>query len=100
MLSLRDPDVEVVGLTATAGRVSGLVATRNIQAIIEGCQQKQFEVRIGGELFTDAMGAYGSYTGTYLGMMDHNATTIARALGGEAPENGKIGKLQTRVSSE
>jgi manganese/zinc/iron transport system substrate-binding protein len=31
------------------------------------------------------MGAPGTYEGTYVGMIDHNATTIARALGGEAP---------------
>ena len=73
---------------------------KNIQAIVEGCKQKQWDVRIGGELFTDAMGAPGTYTGTYLGMMDHNATIIARALGGEAPETGKHGKLQGHVAKE
>jgi manganese/zinc/iron transport system substrate-binding protein len=34
------------------------------------------------------MGEPGTYEGTYIGMIDHNATTIARALGGEAPEGG------------
>ncbi|MFW5641995.1 MAG: manganese transporter, partial [Roseicyclus sp.] len=29
-----------------------------------------------------------TYEGTYIGMIDHNATTIARVLGGEAPEGG------------
>ena len=90
----------IVEKKITAIFIESSVNPKNIQAIIEGCQQKRFEVRIGGELFTDAMGASGSYTGTYLGMMDHNATTIARALGGEAPENGKAGKLRPRLSSE
>ena len=40
--------------------------------------------RIGGELFSDAMGPAGSYEGTYVGMIDNNVTVIARALGGEA----------------
>ena len=31
------------------------------------------------------MGAPGTYEGTYVGMIDHNVTTITRALGGEAP---------------
>jgi len=69
------------------------VNKKNILAIIEGCKQKRWEVRIGGKLYSDAMGAPGTYTGTYLGMMDHNATTITRALGGEAPAAGKNGKL-------
>jgi manganese/zinc/iron transport system substrate-binding protein len=29
-------------------------------------------VVIGGELYSDAMGAPGTYEGTYLGMIDHN----------------------------
>jgi manganese/zinc/iron transport system substrate-binding protein len=39
------------------------------------------------------MGDEGTYEGTYIGMIDHNVTTIARALGGEAPERGMNGKL-------
>ena len=39
------------------------------------------------------MGAPGTYEGTYIGMMDHNATMVARALGGEAPEKGWQEKL-------
>ena len=41
-----------------------------------------------------------TYAGTYLGMMDHNATTITRALGGEAPEAGKNGKLVPHPSAD
>ena len=64
------------------------VADRNIRALIEGAAAKGHEVVIGGELFSDAMGEPGTYEGTYVGMIDHNATTIARALGGTAPEDG------------
>jgi manganese/zinc/iron transport system substrate-binding protein len=39
------------------------------------------------------MGAPGTYEGTYIGMIDHNATVIARALGGNAPAKGMQGKL-------
>jgi manganese/zinc/iron transport system substrate-binding protein len=39
------------------------------------------------------MGRDGTYEGTYLGMIDHNATVIAQALGGEAPARGMAGKL-------
>ena len=51
-------------------------------------------VQIGGSLFSDAMGAPGTYEGTYIGMIDHNATIITRALGGNAPEKGMQGKLK------
>ena len=39
------------------------------------------------------MGEPGTYEGTYPGMIDHNITTIARALGGNVPARGMAGKL-------
>ena len=69
------------------------VSQKNIQAVVEGTSQKGWNVAVGGELFSDAMGKAGTYEGTYIGMIDHNATTIARALGGDAPQNGFLGKL-------
>ena len=71
------------------------VSDRNIRALIEGAASRGHEVVIGGELFSDAMGADGTYEGTYIGMIDHNTTTIARALGGDAPETGMKGLLST-----
>jgi len=64
------------------------VSDRNIRALIEGAAAEGHEVVIGGELYSDAMGEPGTYEGTYIGMIDHNATVIARALGGTAPERG------------
>jgi len=69
------------------------VADRNIRALIEGAAARGHDVIIGGELFSDAMGEAGTYEGTYLGMIDHNATVIARALGGSAPERGMANLL-------
>lgn len=73
--------------------VESSVSEKNIKAVIEGAARKGFKVHIGGSLFSDAMGGTGTYEATYMGMLDHNATTIARALGGEAPERGLHGKL-------
>jgi manganese/zinc/iron transport system substrate-binding protein len=39
------------------------------------------------------MGPDGSYEGTYLGMIDHNVSTIAAALGGQVPDAGRLGLL-------
>jgi len=69
------------------------VPDRNVKALIEGAAARGHKVVIGGELFSDAMGRPGTYEGTYIGMIDHNLTTIARALGGDAPSRGFQGRL-------
>jgi len=69
------------------------VADRSMRALIEGAAAKDHEVVIGGELFSDAMGAEGTYEATYLGMLAHNFTTIAGALGADVPTGGMDGKL-------
>jgi len=71
------------------------VSDRNMRALIEGAAARGHTVKIGGELFSDAMGPPGTYEGTYLGMIDHNATTIAAALGAQVPPHGMDGKLRT-----
>jgi manganese/zinc/iron transport system substrate-binding protein len=73
--------------------VESSVSDKNIRALIEGSNARGQAVRIGGQLYSDAMGRPGSYEGTYIGMIDHNVTTIVRALGGEAPMRGLNGKL-------
>ena len=73
--------------------VESTVSDRNVRAIVEGAAARGHRVNIGGRLFSDAMGPEGTYEGTYVGMIDHNVTTIARALGGRAPEFGMQGKL-------
>jgi len=72
------------------------VSEANLRAVVEGAQDKGWNVEIGGLLFSDAMGAPDTYEGTYIGMLDHNATVIARALGGDAPERGMQGKLEAK----
>lgn len=73
--------------------VESSVPQANIRALVEGARARGHELKIGGELFSDALGAPGTYEGTWLGMLDHNVTTIARALGGTAPQRGYQGKL-------
>ncbi|MBT4908124.1 MAG: zinc ABC transporter solute-binding protein [Rhodospirillaceae bacterium] len=73
--------------------VESSVSDRNIRALIEGAAARDHDVVIGGELFSDAMGTPGTYEGTYIGMIDHNATTITSALGGQVPDTGMQGFL-------
>jgi len=60
--------------------VESSVADRNIRALVEGAAARGHKVVVGGELFSDAMGAPGTVEGTYIGMIQHNVETIARAL--------------------
>lgn len=54
----------------------------SIRALLRGAESKGHQVRIPDTpLYSDAMGEAGTYSGTYIGMMDHNFTTIARELG-------------------
>lgn len=73
--------------------VESSVPDKNVRALVEGAHARGHEVRVGGELYSDAMGPDGSYEGTYIGMIDHNVTLVARALGGTAPERGLNGRL-------
>lgn len=73
--------------------VESSVADKNVRALVEGAHARGHAVQIGGTLFSDAMGRAGCYEGTYIGMIDHNITTITRALGGQAPVAGMQGRL-------
>jgi manganese/zinc/iron transport system substrate-binding protein len=77
--------------------VESSVSDRNVQAVVEGARARGHAVAIGGSLFSDAMGEPGTYEGTYIGMIDHNVTTIVRALGGQAPERGFQNRLGGRA---
>jgi manganese/zinc/iron transport system substrate-binding protein len=60
--------------------VESTISTDIVEAVVEGAKARGHEVTIGGELFTDAMGADGTPEGTYLGMIRHNVDTIVAAL--------------------
>ncbi len=54
----------------------------SIRAMLRGAESKGHPVHIPNtSLYSDAMGEDGTYAGTYIGMMDHNFSTIARELG-------------------
>jgi manganese/zinc/iron transport system substrate-binding protein len=56
------------------------VSAKSIEAVMEGCRQKGWQVSIGGNLYSDAMGATGTPEGTYIGMIHANVNTIVKAL--------------------
>jgi manganese/zinc/iron transport system substrate-binding protein len=71
------------------------VSDRGLRALIEGAAAEGHTVAVGGELYSDAMGPDSTHEGTWIGMIDHNVTTITRALGGTAPEGGMDGRLSS-----
>jgi manganese/zinc/iron transport system substrate-binding protein len=56
------------------------VSEKSINAVIEGCKEKNWEIKIGGSLYSDAMGQPGTTEGTYVGMVAKNVTVIVEAL--------------------
>lgn len=56
------------------------VSAKAINAVVEGCNEKGFNVKIGGNLFSDAMGKKGTFEGTYIGMVTTNTETIVDSL--------------------
>lgn len=63
--------------------VESSVPVRTIEAVQAAVQAKGFDVQIGGQLYSDAMGNADTPEGTYLGMVRYNIDTIAAALRGE-----------------
>ena len=60
--------------------IESSVPQRNVEAVQAACKAEGHEVKIGGELFSDAMGNDGTFEGTYIGMVTHNIDTIVSAL--------------------
>ena len=63
--------------------IESSVPKRNVEAVQAAVRARGFNVQIGGELFSDAMGNPGTEEGTYIGMVRHNIDTIVRALLGQ-----------------
>ncbi|HYW10929.1 MAG TPA: zinc ABC transporter substrate-binding protein [Longimicrobium sp.] len=60
--------------------VESSIPRRTIEAVQEAVAAQGYDVRIGGSLFSDAMGNPGTAEGTYMGMVRHNIDTIVGAL--------------------
>ena len=75
----------------TAVFIESSVNDRNVRALIEGAKERGQDVAIGGTLYSDCMGAPGTWEGTYEGMIEHNVNLMSVALGGSVPEGGSRG---------
>lgn len=60
--------------------VESSVPQATIEAVQQAVNSRGWQVAIGGQLFSDAMGNAGTPQGTYIGMVRHNVDTIVGAL--------------------
>jgi manganese/zinc/iron transport system substrate-binding protein len=60
--------------------IESSVPRRTIEALQEAVLSKNYEVVIGGSLYSDALGNSGTTEGTYVGMFRANVKTIVEAL--------------------
>lgn len=70
----------IAGRKIKAIFVESSVPRATIEAVQKAVQARGWDVKIGGELYSDAMGTAGTLEGTYIGMVKHNVDTIVNAL--------------------
>lgn len=62
--------------------VESSIPERNIQAVQQAVRARGFEVKIGDQLYSDALGPIGSGADTYIRMVRHNIEAIIDGLSG------------------
>ena len=60
--------------------VESSVPKRTIEALQAAVKSKDHDVKIGGTLYSDALGDAGTIEGSYIGMFEYNVNTIVNAL--------------------
>jgi manganese/zinc/iron transport system substrate-binding protein len=61
------------------------VPKRTVDAVVAASRAKNWDVRVGGSLFSDSAGAPGTPEATYVGMVRANVRSIIAGLGGSKP---------------
>lgn len=56
------------------------VSDKNLRSVVAGAQAQDFQLMIGGTLYSDALGEDGTSAGTYTGMLESNVNTIIEGL--------------------
>ena len=70
----------IVELKLPAIFVESSIPTKTIEAVQAAVKAKGYDVKIGGELYSDSLGEKGSEADTYIGMIKTNIDTIVDAL--------------------
>jgi manganese/zinc/iron transport system substrate-binding protein len=56
------------------------VSDKNLKAVIEGAKARGYNLKIGGTLYSDALGEANTNAGSYIGMLQANINTIIEGL--------------------
>ena len=70
----------IIAQNVNAIFVESSVPKRTVEALQEAVRSKGHQIEIGGILFSDALGDFGTVEGTYIGMYTHNVKTIISSL--------------------
>ena len=60
--------------------VESSISKKQLEVVIESCNEQGHNLTIGGTLYSDAMGPPNTPEGTYIGMVSRNVKTIVEAL--------------------
>ena len=60
--------------------IESSVSSKSITTVVEGCKARRHIVKIGGTMYSDALGDKKSGAHTYMGMMNSNIHTLVNAL--------------------
>ena len=80
---IRDMVDTVVERKVPAVFIESTINPRTVQAVIDAAADKGQVIKIGGELYSDAMGEAETASGTYIGMLVKNTLNIVEGLGGQ-----------------
>ncbi|MBA9078732.1 metal ABC transporter solute-binding protein, Zn/Mn family [Rufibacter quisquiliarum] len=70
----------IVNRKVKAVFVETSISQKAIEAVLEGARQKGHKVKLGGSLYSDALGEAGGPAGSYVGMVQTNVKTVVTAL--------------------
>ena len=60
--------------------VENSVSPKALKSVLSSVERRGYHVKIGGTLFSDALGSKGSGADTYIGMLSHNVNSIKEGL--------------------
>lgn len=60
--------------------IESSISKKQIEIVLESCKKQGHDLKIGGVLYSDAMGDPSTPEGTYIGMVKHNVNNIVTAL--------------------
>jgi len=60
--------------------VENSVSPKALKSVLSSVERRGYHVKIGGTLFSDALGSKGSGADSYIGMLSHNVNTIKEGL--------------------